>query len=80
MSPNYFKGRVGPFEYRFYSADRGEPPHAHIISGREEAKIWLENPPRSQYSNLKGNDLKKAMRVVRQNRENMLETWYDFFN
>ena len=79
MSPNYFEGRVGPYEFRFYSADRGEPPHAHIIHGKATAKIWLEDPPRLERSNLKPKDLKRATLIVAENLEYMLRTWYDFF-
>ena len=79
VSPNYFEGKVGPFYFRFYSADRGEDPHVHVIHGRARAKIWLESPPRVEYSRLKPKDEKKALRVVDEHRKDMLRTWYDFF-
>ena len=80
MSPNYFEGRVGPYEFRFYAADRGEPPHVHIYHDRAEAKISLENPPRLERSSLNPKDLKKATRVVEENLDYMVSVWHDFFD
>jgi hypothetical protein len=33
----------------FYSADRGEPPHVHVVREAKEAKFWL-NPIRLEDS------------------------------
>src|SRR5262249_10497064 len=37
--------RDGPYRMFFYSADRGEPPHVHVVREAKEAKFWL-NPVR----------------------------------
>ena len=79
MSPNYFEEQIGPYEFRFYAADRREPPHVHIFRDGATAKIWLEDPPRLEHSRLKPKDLRRATRVVEENLEYMLSTWYDFF-
>ena len=35
--------REGQFEFRFYSGDKGEPPHIHVRhSSVGRAKFWLE--------------------------------------
>ena len=29
------------YKFRFYSSDRIEPPHTHVLHGEHVAKIWL---------------------------------------
>jgi hypothetical protein len=32
---------IDGYKFRFYSSDRLEPPHMHVIHGDKVAKIWL---------------------------------------
>ena len=32
---------IGGYKFRFYSSDRGEPPHMQVLHGEKVAKIWL---------------------------------------
>jgi hypothetical protein len=29
------------YAFRFYSSDKGEPPHVHVIKDGRVAKVWL---------------------------------------
>lgn len=40
MSPTILQS--GPYRLFFYSSDRAEPPHVHVLRERKEAKFWLE--------------------------------------
>ncbi|MCZ7573681.1 MAG: DUF4160 domain-containing protein [Ardenticatenaceae bacterium] len=77
MSPTVH--HEGPYAFRFYSADQGEPPHIHVQRDRDSAKFWL-TPVR-----LVGNwgfaphELRKIHRLVEANQEKLLEAWDDYF-
>jgi hypothetical protein len=32
---------IDGYKLQFYSADKGEPPHIHIVRAEKRAKIWL---------------------------------------
>jgi hypothetical protein len=34
--------RIAGYKFRFYSSDRNEPPHVHVLQGEHVAKIWLQ--------------------------------------
>jgi hypothetical protein len=34
-------GLIDGYKLQFYSADKGEPPHIHIVRAEKRAKIWL---------------------------------------
>ena len=71
--------RIGGFLCYFVSYDCIEPPHIHMAIGRNRqspsAKFWLS--PQSVVHNrgLSTSELKKAQRIVEENRELFLEMW-----
>ena len=34
---------IDGYKFRFYSSDRAEPPHVHVLRGENVAKIWLSS-------------------------------------
>ena len=79
MAPGVF--REGPFIFRFYAGDRGEPPHIHVRhSSGAAAKFWLD-----QDVSLERNDgmrpqyVRRAQRLIEENRDRCLEKWHDYF-
>lgn len=34
--------RIGRYKFRFYSSDRLEPSHVHVIRDDNVAKVWLQ--------------------------------------
>jgi hypothetical protein len=72
--------RSGPYRFYFYAGDAEEPPHVHVERDDCEAKFWLD-PVRLQRSvGLAASELRAVERIVLQNQQLLLESWYEFFN
>ena len=70
------------FRFAFFS-DEGrprEPPHVHVSSGGNEAKIWLE-PDIAVAENYGFNarELNRLVRIVREERGSFLRAWNEHF-
>lgn len=73
--------KIGPYLFRFYSLDKGEPPHIHVKRDRSEAKFWLELPVRLEWQRgYAAHELNDLRRLVEENREYLLEQWHGHFN
>lgn len=72
--------REGPYQFRFVSGDRDEPPHIHVRRDAGYAKFWL-NPVELQHSgNLSRSEVRRIQRIVERNRNQFLEEWHDYFS
>ena len=68
------------YKFRFYSSDRVEPPHVHIIKAENVCKIWLQ-PVSLQYNRgYNPAELNRILRLTRQHQKELLEAWYDYFS
>lgn len=68
------------YKFRFYSSDLFEPPHVHVIKAENVAKIWLQ-PVALQYNRgYNGAELNRVIRLVRQNQDQLLEAWNEYFS
>lgn len=71
--------RIGPYRFFFYAGDRSEPPHIHVERDECEAKFWL-TPVRLEWSiGFSGQELRRVTRLVKSNRQWLLDAWNDFF-
>lgn len=71
--------RVGPYRFFFYAGDRDEPIHIHVERDDNVVKYWLD-PVRLQTSGGFGSaELRRIQRIVEENRENLIEAWYEYF-
>jgi len=69
----------GPYRFFFYSADGDEPPHVQIERERNKAKFWLD-PVRLQNSGgYSRNELNRIQRLIEENQDRLLRSWYDYF-
>lgn len=69
--------REGPYRFRFVSHDCNEPSHVHVIRDRkDQAKVWLE-PVEVAWSVLSGKETREAVRIIKRNRNKILEVWHD---
>jgi hypothetical protein len=69
----------GPYRFFFFSADRGEPSHVHVVRERKQAKFWLA-PVRLEYNRgFAQNELNKIEALVRQHQAGLLKAWHDYF-
>lgn len=68
--------RIGPYRFFFFSEERGEPVHVHVIREQTEAKFWIR-PEVCIASNdgFKPHELRKIMRLVEANREVIENEW-----
>ena len=74
--------RDGPLRVFFYSNEGNprEPPHVHVIDGRDEAKFWLTPEVSMAYNDgLKARTLARALRLVEQHRNRFEEAWHEYF-
>ena len=63
----------------FYSNERNEPPHVHVLRGGSEAKIWL-SPIRSAHNyRYNQRELAKVLTLVAQHEAMLLEAWHEHF-
>lgn len=62
------------FRFFFYSSEH-EPPHIHVRCGSGEAKFNLVNGSQIGVATMKPADLKKAMGILEEKREEFLREW-----
>lgn len=68
------------YKFRFYSSDRVEPPHVHVIRDDKVAKIWL-TPVEVEYNHgYNRSELNRIVRLTKANREQLLEAWNEYFS
>ena len=68
------------FKFRFYSSDRDEPPHIHVLRGENIAKIWLATFAVEYNYGYNSRELNRIVRLTRENAERLLEAWYEYFS
>ena len=84
MSPKILE--AGALIFWFHSYDALHESRASIHAGKRsqddynDAKIWLEPTIEVAKSgrSLKGHELRKAVKIIRQNQKYLLEQWYEY--
>ncbi len=71
--------RQDGYRLYFYSHEPNEPPHVHIDKGDSSAKIWLHQLTVSRNRGFRGKDLAELLKIVRENRESLLNSWHGYF-
>lgn len=67
------------YKFRFYSSDRFEPPHMHVIQAEKVAKIWLQ-PISVEYNRgYHQAELNRIVKLTEDNLETLLDTWNAYF-
>lgn len=72
--------RSGPYRFFFYAGDGGEPPHIHVERDDGEAKFWLDPVRLERVRGFKRKEINRIEALVDQHREELLESWHEFFN
>ncbi len=72
--------RVGPFRFFFYAGDGGEPAHVHVERDDAEAKFWLDPVRLERSHGFSRKELNKIRALVEEHREELLESWDEFFH
>ena len=69
------------YRFEFYASDMDERRHIHVKKDRKHAKLWLEPVVAIEFSRrFKPHEVNEIERVVQQHREQLLESWNDFFS
>ena len=71
--------RVGRFRFFFFSNEGREPPHIHVKSSDDEAKFWLDPSQLAANYGFKGHELTEIERIIEEHRQQLLETWHEYF-
>jgi hypothetical protein len=71
--------RIEGYKFRFYSSDRSEPPHVHVIQGDNVAKIWLR-PIALEYNHgYHRAEINRILRLTAEHQDALSEAWYEYF-
>ena len=71
--------RVGGHRFFFYSEERQEPPHIHVRSAENTAKLWLEPVSLAESHGYNRVELRRIQGLVEENKELFLREWYEHF-
>jgi hypothetical protein len=63
----------------FYSHEPNEPAHVHVDRDDQSAKFWLEPVALARNLGFGPSELRRIQRLVSENRNLLLEEWYDRF-
>jgi len=72
--------RVLGFRFYFFSQEGNEPPHVHIDKDAGTLKVWLDDLSVASSEGLKPAEIRAALRITREYRIVLLETWHEFQN
>lgn len=51
----------------------------HVLHGEHVAKIWLSTCEVEYNYGYNSREMNRIIRLTKENRERLLETWYDYF-
>jgi len=71
--------RSGPYRVFFYSADRSEPRHVHVVRDDCRAKVWLDPVQLHDSTGFARAELGKVEALVTEHGAELREAWDDFF-
>lgn len=68
--------RIGPYRFFFFSEERGEPVHVHVIREQTEAKFWIKHKVIvARNDGFAQHELRKIIRLVEENKELIENEW-----
>lgn len=72
--------REGPYVFRFYALDKGEPPHVHVRRDRQDVKFWLDPVKEAKNRGFPGHEVRKIRRLVEKHESELIAEWHDYFD
>ena len=70
---------VGGFKFVFFSTDRGEPRHIHVVKDRAMAKFWLDPVTIAKSRGFADHELNVIERLVIEHSATLRKAWDDYF-
>jgi hypothetical protein len=71
--------RAGPYRFFFYAGDGSEPPHIHVERDDSEAKFGLDPVWLHRSHGFGRKEINQIRQLVESRREQLLESWDEFF-
>jgi hypothetical protein len=73
------KSFLKPYRFVFFSTDRSEPRHIHVIRDAEAAKFWLDGVALAKTRGFSDHQLNVIEGLVFQHQHTLREAWDDYF-
>jgi hypothetical protein len=70
---------IGPYKFIFFSTDKGEPRHIHVVRENALAKFWLDEVSLAKSRNFPDHELSVIEKLVAQHRDTFRKAWDDYF-
>jgi hypothetical protein len=77
VSPTIFQS--GPYRVFFFSSDRAEPPHVHIVRERKLAKFWLGPVTVATNIGFGMREIQRLARLVTEHETRIRKAWHEYF-
>jgi hypothetical protein len=69
----------GPYDFVFFSSDKGEPPHIHVKRDRQVVKFWLKPIALAKNRGFPDHELNRIERLIFKHQALLIEEWHDYF-
>jgi hypothetical protein len=69
-----------PYSFSFFSNERNEPAHVHVILGDCEAKFWISPVSLASNHGYASHELNKIQKLVRQYEQQIQSAWDAHFS
>ena len=70
---------AGPYEFNFWSNERGEPSHVHVRRDGMNAKFWLRPARLAKNRGFAGHELRKIEKLVKKHEHEIQAKWDEHF-
>ena len=71
---------IGPYKFRFYTSDAGEPRHIHEVrDGVGIAKFWLDPVSMAYNKGYGSKEIRDIQKMVEDNVDVLRQAWDNFF-
>ena len=77
MSPTILQS--GPYRFFFFSSDRSEPPHVHVMRDRALAKFWLGPVRLATCVGFAKREIERLSRLVVEHEAEIRKAWHEYF-
>jgi hypothetical protein len=71
---------INGYKLQFYSLDRYEPPHIHVVKAEKRAKIWLHDLSIAWSRDFSQRELNQILDIISQNQQALTEWYREFFS
>ncbi len=70
---------INGYKFQFYSGDRDEPPHVHVVKAEKRAKIWLNNLRIEWIRHFTPRETNQILSILQEHQQELLGWYNEFF-